>query len=263
MTNSPQQQLLYAFETHSVPEIQAALDAGVDPNGPIAGNERTPEIERNRTPMEWLTIMYTRSPRFPACMRTMIDAGGIFDDPVLEQVLLDDAASLTDAIELDRSCIERRFTLISAYTSLVDVTLLHIAAEYGNANAARVLIDHGADLEARAGTDAAGLNGHTPIFHTVNSNNDHCAPVMRQLLDAGARVDVFLPGITWGKGMEWETTFFDVTPIAYAQMGLLPQVHRNERDIYANIELLIKASGRPVPPLGNVPNRYVARRRKA
>jgi hypothetical protein len=32
--------------------------------------------------------------------------------------------------------------------------------------------------------------------------------------------------------------------------------HRNEREIYANLQWLLTAAGRPVPPLGNVPNRY-------
>ena len=35
-----------------------------------------------------------------------------------------------------------------------------------------------------------------------------------------------------GKGFDGETTLFDVTPMSYAQFGLVPQVHRKERDIY-------------------------------
>jgi hypothetical protein len=80
---------------------------------------------------------------------------------------------------------------------------------------------------------------------------------MRLLLAAGARTDVRLAGLIWGKGYEWETTFFDVTPISYAQMGLLPQVHRRESDIYATIRSLLESSGRRVPSLRNVPNRYL------
>jgi hypothetical protein len=77
------------------------------------------------------------------------------------------------------------------------------------------------------------------------------------LLDAGARPDVRLEGITWGKGFEWERTCFDVTPISYAQLGLLPQMHRSEADVYTNIERLLRAAGRTVLPRGDVPNRYV------
>lgn len=77
------------------------------------------------------------------------------------------------------------------------------------------------------------------------------------LLQAGAKTDIAVRGITRGKGFEWETTLFDVTPISYAQFGLLPQVHRQERDIYDNIKLLVASAGRTVPPLDNVPNRYL------
>jgi hypothetical protein len=34
-------------------------------------------------------------------------------------------------------------------------------------------------------------------------------------------------------------------------------VHRSESDIYDNIKLLVEAAGRTVPPLDNVPNRYL------
>jgi ankyrin repeat protein len=143
------------------------------------------------------------------------------------------------------------------------VSLLHVAAEYGNLEAARALVEAGADVNATAEVDEFGLNGHTPLFHTVNSIQNRSEPIMRLLLAAGARTDIRLAGITWGKGYEWETTFFDVTSISYAQMGLLPQVHRNEGKIYSNLRCLLEASGRNVPPLGNVPNRYLRPKRGA
>jgi ankyrin repeat protein len=150
--------------------------------------------------------------------------------------------------------------MVSAFTPLVGASLLHVAAEYGNAEVARVLIEQGADVNARAGVDKYGLNGHTPLFHTVNSSHNRSAPIMKMLLKAGARSDVHVQGITWGKGFDWETTLFDVTPISYAQCGLLPQVNRNELDIYDNIRLLVEAAGRTVPPLDNIPNRYLTPR---
>ena len=94
-------------------------------------------------------------------------------------------------------------------------------------------------------------------FHTVNSNDNRSAPLLHMVLDAGAKADVRLPGITWGRGFEWETTCFDVTPVSYAQLGLLPQMHRREADIYANVARLLAAAGRAIPPLDNVPNRYL------
>jgi hypothetical protein len=239
--------LLVAFELHSVEAIRRALDAGADPRAPIRG----------KTPVGWLVEMYTRSPRFPECLRLLLDRGAVLDDPFLAPVLLDDGEALRAALEADPALVGHRTTMACAFTPLVGATLLHVAAEYGSASAARVLLEGGADVEARAAVDPLGLDGHTPLFHTVNSNRNHAEPVLRLLLAAGARTDVRLPGLTWGRGFEWETTVFDVTPLSYAQMGLLPQMHRREQDVYAVVRLLLEAAGREVPPLGNVPNRYL------
>lgn len=239
--------LLVAFERHSVDQIREVLDAGLDLRAPLRG----------KSPVTWLTEMYSRSDRFPACLRLLLDRGAVLDDPVVAPVLLNDDDALREAIRTNPSLIEHRTTMVSAFTPLVGASLLHVAAEYGNAKVARVLIGMGADVNATAAVDDFGLNGHTPIFHTVNSNGNRSAPILKLLLDAGARPDVALRGITWGKGFEWETTLFDVTPVSYAQFGLLPQVHRQERDIYETIRILLSAAGRPVPPLDNVPNRYL------
>ncbi|HVF46933.1 MAG TPA: hypothetical protein VNA17_05140, partial [Pyrinomonadaceae bacterium] len=168
-----------------------------------------------------------------------------------------DAQGIRTIAAATPSMIDHRLTLASAFTSLEDVTLLHVAAEYGSQNAARALIDLAADVNARAGVDKYGLGGHTPIFHTVNSNGNRSEPIMRMLLDAGADAAIRLDGVYWGKGYEWETIFFDVTPISYAQMGLLPQVHRREQDIVSNIKIMLEASAREVPSFANIPNRYL------
>ena len=241
------QALLSAFDGHHVESVRAALDAGADPCSGIRG----------KLPVNWLLEEYTRSDRLGDCLRLLFERGAALQDPAVVPVLLNDADAITSAVRGTPSLLEHRTTLISAFTSLVGVSLLHVAAEYGNLNAARALIEVGADVDATAAVDEHGLNGHTPLFHTVNSNRNRSEPIMRLLLAAGAKTDVHLAGITWGKGYEWETTFFDVTPISYAQMGLLPQVTRSERDIYSNIRCLLEAAGRKVPPLDNVPNRYL------
>jgi hypothetical protein len=239
--------ILVAFELHSVERIQAALDAGWDVRAPIRG----------KSPVNWLTEMYSRGDDFPQCLRLLLDRGAVLDDPVVAPVLLNDAAAVATAIRANPSLLDHRTTMVSAFTPLVGASLLHVAAEYANADVARVLIELGADVNVKASLDEYGLNGHTPIFHTVNSIGNRSAPILRMLLDAGAKSDIAVRGITWGKGFEWETTLFDMTPISYAQCGLLPQVHRSELDIYDNIKRLVEAAGRPVPPLNNVPNRYL------
>jgi hypothetical protein len=246
------QDLLDAFDGHDVGGIRAALDAGADPRSPIRG----------KSPVEWLAEMYTRSDRFPVCLRLLLDRGAVPPDSVVVPVLLDDADSLAAALGANPALLTHRTTMVSTFTPLVGASLLHVAAEYGNLNAARALIEAGAEVDARAAVDECGLDGHTPLFHAVNSNANRSEPILRLLLEAGASTDVRLAGITWGKGFDWETTCFDVTPISYAQMGLLPQFHRDERDIYANIVLMLKAAGRAAPPMGNVPNRYLQPKRK-
>lgn len=239
--------LLCAFETHSVADIQRILDAGFDLHSPIKG----------KSIINCLTEMYSRSDDFPGCLRLLLDRGAVLDDPRIAPVLLDDAEALEAALRSDPSLIAHRTSMVSAFTPLIGASLLHVACEFGNMGAARVLLSSGADVNARAAFDEHGLNGHTPLFHTVNSNDNRSAPLLGLLLDAGAKPDIRLHGITWGRGFEWETTCFDVTPISYAQLGLLPQMHRREVDIYANIRRLLAAAGRKVPALDNVPNRYL------
>jgi ankyrin repeat protein len=144
----------------------------------------------------------------------LFERGAVLRDPVVAPVLLNDANAIKAAIKRTPSLLQHRTTLVSAFTPLVGVSLLHAAAEYGNFNAAQALVEAGADVNAKADVDEDGLNGHTPLFHTVNSIHNRSEPIMRLLLDAGARTEVQLAGITWGKGYEWETTFFDVTPIS-------------------------------------------------
>jgi ankyrin repeat protein len=238
--------LLVAFELHSVAQIRSVLDAGLDPRLPVKG----------KTPVNWLTEMYSRGDDCPKCLRLLLDRGALLDDPVVAPVLLNDGA-LAAAIRATPSLLHHRTSMVSAFTPLHGATLLHVAAEFGNIDVARVLIEMGADVNATAAVDEHGLNGHTPIFHTVNSAHNRSAPILKILLQAGAKPDIALRGITWGKGFDWETMLFDVTPVSYAQFGLLPQIHRKDRDIYDNITLLLEAAGRSVPPLDNVPNKYL------
>ncbi len=239
--------ILVAIELHSVERVRAALDGGLDPRARVRGKPL----------VNWLTEMYSRGDNFTRCLRLLLDRGAVLEDPGLAPVLLDDAEALQAAIRANPALLDHRTTLVSAFTPLIGASLLHVAAEYGNTEVARVLIELGADVNARADVDEYGLNGHTPLFHTVNSSHNRSAPIMKMLLQAGAKSEIQVQGITWGKGFEWETTLFDVTPVSYAQFGLLPQVQRKESDIYDNIRLLVQAAGRTVPPLDNVPNRYL------
>jgi ankyrin repeat protein len=240
--------LLLAFETHSVEGIEKVLANGFDLHAPI----------EDKLPVNYLIEMYFRSDRFADCLRLLLKHGAKLDDDRIAAVLLNDVEELERAVRDDPSLLAHRTSMVCAFSPLIGASLLHVAAEYGHFEVAERLLALGADVDARAATDADGMNGHTPLFHTVNSNGNRSARIMQLLLSAGARVDIRLPGIVWGKGFDWETVCFDVTPVSYAQLGLLPQMHRNERDCYANIESLLRAVGRVVPKFENVPNRYCA-----
>jgi len=245
--------LLLGFEIHSTEKIQEALSTGLDVNGPVAG----------KSPLTWLTEMYMRSSRFSDCIACLVRPGATLADAALLAVLLDDADLLGSELRKNPDSVSHRVDLRSSFTPLLGASLLHVAAEFGLLNAARTLVEAGADIEARSALDDSGFNGTTPLFHTVNSPGNHGWPVLRLLLDRGAKADVRLSGITWGKGFEWETLIFDPTPISYAQCGLLPQFHRDEKAVYDTIVLLSQSSGRPLPDLPNVPNAYLARRKNA
>jgi len=239
---SAESRLVGAFEGHETGEIRKALAKGVSPTALIGG----------KTPIAILIEMYTRSENFAECVRIMLDAGATTGDPMLEALLLDDESALRPILDL-----QRKFSPLCAYTSCEGVSALHICAEFNSVRCAKALIMAGADVNARANIDANGLGGQTPLFHTVNSNGNHCRPMMELLVDSGADLDVRIDGLVWGDTMDWETVVFDVTPLSYAQCGLYRQFHRHEPHIYSNIDYLHRKRYGTPAPIRNVPNKYV------
>jgi ankyrin repeat protein len=80
-------------------------------------------------------------------------------------------------------------------TPLAGTTLLHMSVDFDEIEIARWLIDHGADVNAKAEIDADGFGGHTPLFGCVVSQAYMCrlqgdAAFARLLLDQGADPNV-------------------------------------------------------------------------
>lgn len=235
------------IEEHSVEGIKECFANGVSPN----------DLYNNEPLIYELTSEYARTPRFKECIKVFADHGLIFDDKALLSVLLDDADSLASCLRIDPGIANKKYSLRCAYTPLSGATLLHICAEFNHVSCAEVLVDHGADINAKAATDENGFGGQTPIFHTVNQNSNNSKEMLDFLLSHSADLTITVKGIIWGESYPWETLIPSVNPISYAMMGLLPQMHRKESTIAAIVSKLLKAAYgiHYTPP--NVPNKYL------
>jgi Ankyrin repeat len=241
-------QIITDIELHSVDGIRNCFENGVHPD----------DLYNNLPLIYELTSEYTRSPRFKNCVKLFVDYGLTFDDKALLAVLLNDADMLEKEILQNPETVFEIKTLRCAYTPLEKVTLLHICAEFNHTDCAALLVKHGADVNAAAGVDEHGFGAQTPIFHTVNQNNNQSAEMMHFLLAHQAKLDLTVKGIIWGKGYEWETFIPSVNPISYAMMGLLPQMHRDEKVISEVVRLLIKHQHNVTFEMPNIPNKYLS-----
>jgi hypothetical protein len=219
----------------------------VSPTAPIHG----------KRPIDILIEMYLRSSRFAECLQVVLDAGATVGDPLLESILLDDESRLRELLQQSSASLQQKLNLLCAFTSCRGVSPLHICAEFNSTRCARVLLENGADVNARADQDADGLGGQTPIFHAVNSILNYCRPTMEILMDAGADLDLRVRSLLWGESMSWETVVYDITPISYAQCGLYRQFQRREGDVYSNIDSLNRKRYGKELPRRNVPNKYL------
>jgi hypothetical protein len=223
-------ELVREIELHSVEGIKKCFSRGVSPNDYFRGDPLIYE----------LTSEYTRTERFKHCVRAFIEAGLEFGDRALLYVLSDQPELLDEELNRNPQLVSTPYTLRCAYTPLYEVTLLHICAEFNHPGCAKILIQHGADINAKAGLDANGFGGQTPVFHTVNQNSNHSQDVLNYLLSLPVDLKITVPGLIWGRGYEWETLIPAVNPISYAMMGNLPQMHRDETTISNVVTILLR-----------------------
>lgn len=241
------EKLIGEIELHSVEGIRECFEKGVNPN----------DYFNNEPLIYELTSEYTRTPRFKDCVKAFVDYGLNFEDKALLAVLTDDAGLLTAQLEDNPGILAKGYTLRCAYTPFYKVTLLHICAEFNHLSCAEVLLNNGADINAKAGIDEYGFGGQTPVFHTVNQNSNNSIDMLHYLLSKSADLKLTIAGLIWGKGYEWETLIPAVNPISYAMMGLLPQMHRNENTISNVVSLLLKTAYGIDYTASNIPNKYL------
>lgn len=241
------QRIIGEIEEHSVEGLKECFANGVNPNDHFKGEPLIYE----------LTSEYARGPKFKECVKAFVDHGLVFEDKILLSVLVDDATALDLQIKKDPEAVRRKFSLRCAYTPLYEASLLHICAEFNHVSCAEVLVRYGADINAKAGIDKNGFGGQTPVFHTVNQNQNQSADMLNYLLSQSPDLVINVKGLVWGKGYEWETLIPAVNPVSYAMMGLLPQMHRNEIVISKTVSLLLKAAYGIDYSFPNVPCAYL------
>ncbi len=243
------QKIVYDIEIQSLDGIRECFENGIHPN----------DILNNQPLIYELINEYPRGPLFKEIVQIFIEYGLQFEDQALLAVLSDNALVLDRLLTKTPGIIHQKYTFNCTFTPLFEASLLHICAEYNHLQAARVLVKHGADINAPAGLDTDGFGGQTPIFHTVNQHANCCREMMDYLVEAGADLTITVKGLIWGKSYEWETFIPSVNPIGYAMMGLLRQFQRKEEWIYENVGKLMQAAyGISYQPK-NIPNAYLVR----
>ena len=192
------------------------LDHGANPNC------ANPQRKYPGTALDYVIGTYARSPeRLSACIDVLLDAGGTtkYNAPGVLEVLRRRLDRLAEQLDADSSLAHRRFPELDCGSTggrrllLQGATLLHVAAEFGNVEAAGLLLDRGADVNARATVDDAGVGGQTAIFHAVTQFGDRGLPMAQFLVERGADLGVRakLPG-----HYERLDEVVECTPLGYA-----------------------------------------------
>ncbi|HKT48429.1 MAG TPA: ankyrin repeat domain-containing protein [Candidatus Acidoferrales bacterium] len=202
-------------ETVEPDAIAWLLRRGANPNCAKAGRKYP------GTALDYVMGTYGRSKQLGRCIDLLLEAGGTTrcNVPAVLDLLRERLDLLEQHLQKDRRIVERRFGELDFGATgarrliLRSATLLHVAAEYGNAEAAKLLLERGADVNARAEADSDGLGGQTPIFHAVTQYGDYGIDVARLLIECGADLTIRakLPG-----HYEAPDEVVECTPLGYA-----------------------------------------------
>jgi len=202
-------------ETVEPVPLKWLLDHGADPLCP------KPRSKYPGTALDYVIRTYSRSEQLGQCIDLLVEAGCVtrYDLPPVLDLLRGRIDLLREHLDAEPSLLHRQFPELDLGATgrrsltLRGATLLHVAAEYGNVEAARLLLDRGADVNARAAINESGVGGQTSIFHAVTQFYDWGFPVAQLLIERGADVSVRakLPG-----HYERPDEFVECTPLGYA-----------------------------------------------
>ncbi len=200
------------------------LQHGADPDCGEASDWQSKGRPHPGTALDFVLGTYVRDKdALNESIKLIRDAGGSsqYDEPGVIATIRGDSEEIELLLRKDHSVIERRYPSLNIGTTagrmltLKGATLLHVAAEFGQLEIAKTLLEAGADTNACALTDPQGLGGQTPIFHAATQGNDFGIDVVRLLLSRGADLTVrcHLPG-----HYERPEEVFTGTVLDYARM---------------------------------------------
>jgi ankyrin repeat protein len=204
-------------ETVEPAGLKWLLDHGANPNCGKAGGKYPDSA------LDYVIGTYSRSAQLGECIDMLVEAGCTSrrNMPAVMDLLRGRLRLLAARLDEDPSLIYRRFPDLDFGSTcyrrlkLGGGTLLHVAAEYGDLEAAKLLVERGADVNAAADLDEAGVGGQTPIFHAATQFYDWGLPVAEFLVAKGANLSVRskLPG-----HYERPDEFVTCTPLGYARL---------------------------------------------
>jgi ankyrin repeat protein len=214
-------------ETVEPAAIKWLLEHGANPNCARAGRKYPDSA------LDYVIGTYSRSRQLGECIDLLVEAGCTSrrNMPAVLELLRGRIDLLAKRLYEDPSLISKRFPDLDFGSTgarrllLRGATLLHVAAEYGSLEAAQLLVERGADVNAKADIDAAGVGGQTPIFHAATQFYNWGMPVVEFLVQKGANLSLRarLPG-----HYERPEEFADCTPLGYARLFPGKESHGTE-----------------------------------
>lgn len=221
-----------ACEFHALEAVRLLLARGADAIGQLAEGDAHPCRLLN-TNLGLALGTAHRTDRLHALVEALISAGAEVGDTAMMAIHRGRLDLLEQHLDRNPFLLHARFPELDygPHTSIPfpGGTLLHLCAEFGEVEAARLLLARGADVNAPAETGPGGRGGRTPIFHAVTSWENFCYPMLELLIEHGA-------DLAARARLPVGTEVREVTPLGLALLG-------GEECFTPEIELLRRHGG--------------------